>query len=424
MRRIIRKISTAASLSQFSKWTCLTLALLAVLAIGSPAQTFTVLHTFTNTPDGAGAFGGLVADNKGNFYGTTQFAGANSFGTAFELSPSASGWTESIIWSFAGGTDGDDPSYQMVVDASGNVFGETQGVGDASCNCGTVFELQPPASQSGTWTKTVLYAFTGVSGSYPYGGLTLDSGGNLYGVRNSGGAFGYGLAFRLAPSAGGYTEGTLYAFGDTTADPKTPYGPLLIDSAGNLYGVSTSGGAQGHGTVYELTPPASSTGRWTSTTLFAFKGANSGCYPEGNLLMDASGKLYGQAAGCGRSSNGLIFRLSPPTVSGAPWTEAILHQFGTRDGGGIYPSLSFDSTKTNLYGTSFYADSFGVIFELKPPAIEGAPWTENILHSFTNGSGGSGPLGPIVQDANGVLYGTAYYGTNRVPGGTAFSIAP
>jgi hypothetical protein len=140
--------------------------------------------------------------------------------------------------------------------------------------------------------------------------------------------------------------------------------------------------------------------------------------------MDASGKLYGQAIGCGSSNNGLIFRLSPPTISGAPWTETILHQFGTRDGGGRYPSLSFDSNKTNLYGTSFYAGLFGVVFELKPSAIEGAPWTENILHSFTNGSDGHGPLGPIVQDTNGVLYGTAYYSTGNAPGGTAFSIAP
>jgi uncharacterized repeat protein (TIGR03803 family) len=420
----ITQNSMTASLSQLSKSMCLCVALLVALATGSPAQTFTTIHTFTNTPDGEGPFGGLVADGKGNFYGTTEYGGAYGFGTVFELSPSASGWNETIIWSFAGKADGAEPSYQMVVDASGNIFGETQVGGNFGCNCGTVFELQPPASQSGAWTKVLLYTFTGANGSLPYGGLTLDSGGNLYGVKFNGGAFGYGLAFRLAPAAGGYSESTLYAFGNTTAAPATPYGPLLMDSAGNLYGVSQGGGAQSSGTVYRLTPPANSSGRWTSTTLFAFKGAGSGCAPEGNLLMDASGNLYGQATSCGSSNTGLIFRLSPPTISGAPWTEAILHQFGARDGGGFYPSLSFDSSKTNLYGTSFYADSYGVVFELKPPAIEGAPWTEKILHSFTSGSDSSGPLGPIVQDANGVLYGTAFYGINHAQGGTAFSLAP
>src|SRR5579859_6558999 len=148
MRRIIRNISPAAA--EFSKLTFACIALLSLLAIGSPAQTFTVLHTFTNTPDGEGPFGGLVADSKGNFYGTTEDGGTYGFGTVFEISPAASGWTETVIWNFAGGADGEDPAYQLAMDGSGNVFGVTQNGGDASCNCGTVFELQPPASQSGT----------------------------------------------------------------------------------------------------------------------------------------------------------------------------------------------------------------------------------------------------------------------------------
>ncbi len=403
----------------------LLVAIFAVAAVNSAgAQTFTTLHTFTGTPDGSSPFGGLVADRNGNYYGTTQFGGTNNNGTVFELSPPVvigNPWTETVIWNF-GGAGGGDPSYQLVIDAKGNLYGETQVGGNGSS--GTVFVLVPPATGGTHWTKRILYALAGV-GAYPYGGLILDSAGAVYGTQYGGGTFGFGEAFKVAPAAaGGYTATTLYNFGATSIDSEEPYGPLTLDSSGNLYGVSNNGGADNLGTVYKLTPPVSGSGTWTNTILYSFPGASAGCYPEGNVILDKAGRVYGQATGCGGTANqGVIFRLTP-TGSGA-WVESVLHTFSSTDGGGPYPSLSLDAKANVFYGTSFYGGVNGVVFELKPPAPGGGTWIEKVLHTFTDGSDGFGPLGPIVWDSNGVLYGTAYSSNGGLGSyGTAFSIVP
>jgi len=387
------------------------------------AQTFTLLHMFTGSPDGANPFGGLVADRNGNYYGTTEYGGVHNYGSIFELSPpalSGGAWTEAVIWSFAGGADGSYPSFQLVMDGGGRLYGETQGGGSAACGCGTVFELAPPKESGGNWAKRVIYTLT--SGDHPYGGVILDSGGSVYGTQVHGGTFGLGQAFKLSPNANrSFTETTLYNFGATHADSKQPFGPLNMDSSGNLYGVSLYGGMRNLGTVYRLTPPASGTGSWSNSILRTFIGGASGCSPEGNLILDSLGRLYGTATGCGGvADNGVIFQLTPPTGSG-PWVESVLHTFGATDGGGAYPSLSLDTKAEVFYGTSYYGGLYGVVFKLAPPAAAGEAWSESVLHTFTGGVDGAGPLGPIVWDANGVLYGTGFEAAGK---GVAFSITP
>jgi uncharacterized repeat protein (TIGR03803 family) len=391
-------------------------------AVPASAQTLITLHTFTGTPDGRNPFGGLVADGKGNYYGTTQYGGTSDNGTVFELSPPAEvggDWTETVIWNSAGGTEGGTPSYQLVMDAKGNLYGEFQLGGNPVCNCGGVFLLVPPETLGGTWTERVIYApAIGIANGDDvfFGGLILDSSGAVYGTQFGGGANTQGLAFKIAPVAGGgFRETTLYNFGATSTDSAQPWGPLTMDSSGNLYGTSLAGGANSEGTAYRLTPPPGGSGDWTNTVLYSFPGGSAGCGPEGNIILDKAGRLYGQTTSCGGAANrGVIFRLSPPNGSGS-WTESVLHAFSSNDGGGLYPSLSLNPKTGVFYGTSFYA---GAVFALKPPASGGGAWIEKVV--ATTGS----PLGPIVWDANGVLYGTAYDGGGVGAYGTAFSIVP
>src|SRR5271154_5333359 len=361
-----------------------------VVSAASPAgaQTFTLLYTFTGKPDGANPFGGLVADRNGNYYGTTQYGGTHNYGSVFELSPpavSGGDWTETVIWSFAGGADGAIPSYQLAMDGRGRLYGETQSDGNTGCTCGTVFELAPPKTSGASWTKRVIYALT--SGNQPYGGIIIDSSGAVYGTQVLGGTFGFGLAFKIAPTTGGgFTETTIYNFGATGTDSEQPYGPLTMDSSGNLYGVSLYGGVKNIGTVYELTPPTSGTGPWSNSILHSFAGGASGCNPEGNVILDNLGRLYGPTSFCGGvSDDGVIFRLMPSTGSG-PWVESVLHTFSSADGGGNYPSLSLDAKADVFYGTSYYGGGYGLVFQLTPPTGGGGAWSESVLHTFTGGS--------------------------------------
>ena len=218
----------------------------------SPSGTETVLHTFTGGSDGGIPRAGLIADTGGNLYGTTAGGGASNAGTVFKLSPSG---TETVLYSFTG-SDGSGPFAGLIADSSGNLYGTTQS-GGASGGHGVVFKLSPGG------TETVLYSFTGGSdGGTPRAGLIADSSGNLYGTTQFGGpgcgGVGCGVVFKLSPSG---TETVLYSF--TGSDGSGPFPGLIADSSGNLYGTTLSGGASGgHGVVFKLTgagfapPPA------------------------------------------------------------------------------------------------------------------------------------------------------------------------
>ncbi len=313
----------------------------------------TVLHNFTGGTDGATPYGSLVIDKLGNLYGTTTAGGASGAGTVFEVS----GSTETVLYSFAGGTDGADPIAGLVFDESGNLYGTTT-QGGANGN-GTVFELAAPKTKGGTWTETVLYSFgTGTDGSAPLGGVSFDSAGNLYGTTSLGGAYGYGTVFQLVPGAS-WKENILHNFqnGD---DGGVPYAGLISDKSGNFYGAATEGGSNGGGTVFELT---SSSGNWTFTSLYSVPGWGiSGTFR--NVVLDASGNLYGSTHCDGDYSAGTVYELAP---SGGTWTYTLLYTF-TGGTDGLYSVSNLVLSGGKIYGTTLYggANGNGVVYEVTP----------------------------------------------------------
>jgi uncharacterized repeat protein (TIGR03803 family) len=215
----------------------------------------------------------------------------------------------------------------------------------------------------------------------------------------------------------GTREKVLYSFRGGS-DGSNPAGALVADKAGNLYGTASEGGSSscsaGCGTIFQLTPPATQDGFWTETVLYRFNGGSDGAAPESNLIFDAAGNLYGTTAGGGdASSDGTVFQLTPPVTQGGAWTEAVLYRFaGGTDGKVPLAGLVFDQ-KGNLYGTTVFGGttSAGIVFQLKPPATEGAAWTETAIHTFGRGNDGLDPEASLILDNRGALYGTTITGT-------------
>jgi uncharacterized repeat protein (TIGR03803 family) len=388
-------------------------------ATSAVAQTENVLLNF-GSRNGQTPEAGLIFDAAGNLYGTTAGGGAFGHGTAFELTPNGSGgWTEKLLHSFnSNGKDGYLPYASLVLDAAGNLYGTTFSGG--AHGEGTVFELTP--NGSGGWSEKQLHSFGGIGtdGYGPYGNLILDAAGNLYGTTfYGGGTRDYGTVFELMPvTGGGWKEKILLRF--SGGNGERPLGGLIFDSSGNLYGTANEGGASGHGTVFELTPGTG--GTWTTTVLYNFDSYD-GAYPAGGLIFDGAGNLYGTTSG-GGSGFGNVFELTP--ASGGGWTESVLLQF---DGGsqGGYPCQNLISDSAgNVYGTTNIggANSHGTVFELTPAT--GGVWAETILYSFysqTGGVDGYSPVGGVVRDAAGNLYGTTTLGGAH-KSGTVFEVTP
>jgi uncharacterized repeat protein (TIGR03803 family) len=414
----------------------------------SGTATEAVVYKFLGGEDGGNPFtAGLVSDRSGNFYGTT--AGGTFHGTGlgavFELSPPAipgGSWTHTVLYNFQGGDDGSQPWDGVVMDSSGNLFGTTLRGGKGTCSslqCGTVFELSPPAVSGGAWTHTVLYEFQGgTDAGYPYGTVILGGSGNLYGVTYLGGTFGLGAVFQIQPpkvSGGTWTEKVLYSFQGGT-DGDYPWAALYMDSAGSLYGTTTGGGITeckgvGCGTVFRLSPPGTSGGNWTETVLYSFASISDGWSPQAPLVADVSGNLYGTTAegGTGLCNNGCgtVFELVRPTTTGGQWTESLLYTFqgtvgGTRDGQLPYGALYLNKkAKGRLLGTTSrggqkcgsYVGECGTVFQLDPPTAQGGSWTEVILHAFHGtGAGDDGwdAEAGLTLGADGGLYTTTNQG--------------
>ena len=340
------------------------------------------------------------------------------------MSPIAGGgWTETVLHSFGNGTDGYGPNAGVILDAAGNLYGTTEGGGTHSQ--GTVFKLSP--SEGGGWTETVLHNFgngTEAGAAYPAAGLIFDAAGNLYGTSVLGGTY-YssstegGTVFELTPTVGGvWKETVLHSFGSGT-DGNAPVAGVILDAAGNLYGTTEFGGTNlcgipqnyGCGTVFKLTPNA--VGGWTETVLHNFGNGTDGWDVIVGLIMDAAGNLYGTTVegGIPTSNGGIVFELTP--AADGSWTETVLHSFGgVPDGEHPFSLVIFDAAG-NLYGTTGYGGIYdwGTGFELTPNA--GGGWTETVLYSFCSQNDctdGSIPLGSLVLDAAGNLYGTTGYG--------------
>ena len=384
------------------------------------AQTLTVLHNFTSGGDGDGPFAGLTMDSAGNFYGTTAVGGYASLnclygcGTVFKLTRNHSSWVLTPVYSFKGGDDGTTPEARVIFGPDGLLYGTTTGASlFGGTGSATVFKLSLPATPCKTalcpGEETVLYRFAGpMDGSGPgWGDLAFDHAGNLYGTTSDGGSNGYGSVFELTPSDGSWTETILYSF-TGGVDGSQPESGVIFDQAGNLYGTTLFGGAGARGTVFQLTHSVSG---WTEKVLHSFGSSGSG--PYGGLIFDPSGNLYGTTqTGYMGQGNGTVFILTP---SGEDWTLATLYSFPA---GFTYPyaRLTMDAAG-NLYGTTSYfygpgsyyggQGSEGSVFKL---AFSNGSWTYIDLHDFDGGSDGGGPFGSVILDTNGNLYGTGAAG--------------
>ncbi len=393
----------------------LTVVTVHLLMMSSPAaaQTETVLYSFTTTGS-AGSLPNLsvVFDSAGNLYGTTSEA-------VFKLIPNADGsWASRTLHIFRGIPDGSFPSGGLILDAAGNIYGLTNGGGRGGV--GTAYELV--RSANGQYTEKILHHFgQHADGKYPFGALTADAAGNLYGTTQSGGINNTGTVFELIPTAEGpWTEKVLYNFA-LSGDGANPMVGVIFDSAGNLYGTTGTGGISDGGTAYELSPQ--SDGSWTETTLLSF---SHGSEPDGSLTLDKSGNLYGATIYGGAHNVGVVYKLSPQT--NGSWTETVLHSFNAdgTDGFNAFTGLIFD-TAGNLYGATMSGgvhqglNGNGTIFELTPQAD--GTWTESMLFSF-NRTDGEGPQwGSLVFDASGNLYGASKTGGANSDG-TVFKLTP
>jgi hypothetical protein len=434
-----------------------------------------VIHRFQGgTADGDRPFAGLIADAAGNLYGTTLNGGngpADCYGlgntgcgTVFELirPTTLDGiWTETVLYSFQAGTDGYGPLGGVIFDQAGNLYGTTTSGGEnpGCLNCGTVFELTPPASAGGVWTETVLYRFGSNSndGADPMGSLVFDKAGNLYGTTFIDGSGTSGTGFQLSPPSSpgsAWTETVIYNF-TGGKDGALPEIGLIIDNAGVLYGTTSSGGRYlscnalggGCGTVFKLVPPAMPGGAWSEHVLYAFGGqADDGRSPAGSLVFDVAGNLYsttsdGGIYDCGHQSHcGTVFELTPPASGKGAWTETIIYNFkGGNDGSYPQNNVTFDSQGA-LYGTTGSGGGgdgggacpgyCGTVFKLVPPAISGGTWTEQLLHRFGIQPGdGIAPSFAGLLRVGDTFYGTTGYGggvtsTCSIGCGTVFKLVP
>jgi uncharacterized repeat protein (TIGR03803 family) len=378
------------------------LTLLCVLAASASAQTFSLLRQFRSGPGGINPYAGVVLDARGNLYGTMYNDGALASGTVFRLSAAGK---EKVLYNFAGiGGDGAFPYFgSLARDSSGTLYGTTYdgGIYSQFClfSCGTVFKVDASGKE------TVLYRFTatGGDGQNPWQGVIRDPAGNLYGTTFTGGTTGSGTVFTVDPSG---KETILYSFRGST-DGGFPYGGLVRDAKGNLYGTTSGGGSSFGGTVFTVDPSG------VETVLYNFIGGADGGAPQAGLIRDSAGNLYGTTYVGGAAALGTVFKVNIQDQ------ETVLYSFtGGADGANpAYGSLVRDRTG-NLYGTTQTGGSsgFGIVFKIDTTG------KETVLHSFS-GSDGKIPYGTLALDKAGNLYGTTSAG-GAYGGGVVFKIAP
>jgi hypothetical protein len=375
------------------------------------------------------------------------------------VSAASAEWKEKVLYSFQGGqNNGSLPAGGVVFDKQGNLYVATTDGGPPSCapfggECGAVYELSPPAKPGDRWTATLIRMFKGNESndaSVPTSGLILDTAGNLYGVTGYGGTgncvllgvpAGCGTVYELSPprrQGGAWKETILYSF-PTAKQGYLPNGNLVFDSAGNLYGATEFGGGKGTtcngfyqycGAVFELSPPKTKGGKWTEKVLHSFAGGTDGANPNGGLVFDTKGAIYGTTpiggdlqGECNPNGCGIVFALQPPTTKSGTWTEKLLHRFNGNDGATPAAGVIF-GVNGDLYGTASAGatNGSGLIFELKKTSATVHSWAETVLHAFHDGNDGAYPMASLIVDASGNIYGTALGGeTHR---GVVFRLKP
>ncbi len=278
----------------------------------TPLLTFreSVLYKFTGEGDGGEPFSTVIFDQSGDIYGTTFTGGAHGKGAVFKLTPSGGNYTESVVYSFAGGNDGAQPLDGLTFDTAGNLYGTTSAGGSTTAcageGCGTVFKLTPSGSG---YTESVIYAFQGGNdGKNPNAGVAIDAAGNLYGNTWQGGAGGGGTVYELSPNGSNWTFNLLYS----VPNAGFAVGRVVLNS-GNIYESLQDGGAFGYGQVFEL---VNSSGNWIYTDLYDFTDGADGANAIGGVVLDSSGNLYGTTTfgagtGCGGGGCGTVWMITP-----------------------------------------------------------------------------------------------------------------
>lgn len=404
-----------------------TLGMVLVFTIQLSAQVkFKVLHSFGSSNDGNVPAGPLLIDTRDNLYGSTVAApGPACCGVVFELTPSANGtWGEKVLYSFAGGNSGGNPWGGLTLDASGNLYGTLAG---DTAEVGAVFLL---ARNTGAWSYSILYTDGIARADGP--GVFFDKSGNLYGYigpgQDSAGAVG-----ELSPDSGTWTYAQLYSFcpQDDCFDGLGGPAPPTWDSKGDLWDVTTYGGIsqkpcasdEGCGVVFEMTPNGD--GTWMYNVIHQFASSSSdGPFPDGGLVKDAAGNFYGNTQMGGAYGHGTIFKFS---FTGGQWVETILYDFPNCVQA-CFPTGTMAIDKAgNLYGTTLGGVfnqtcggfTCGEVFEM---ARQGnGLWKFTLLHKFV-GTDGNTPLG-VILDGKGNLFGTTKNG-GTYGAGTAFELTP
>jgi hypothetical protein len=369
-------------------------------------------------------------------------------------------WKEKVLYSFQGGADGAYPAGGVVFDKKGNLYGATQQGGGTNCSpmaaCGTVYQLAPPAKQGDLWNETLLHVFQGKQhndGEFPSGGVIADASGNIYGTASYGGTGdcvllgikgGCGTVFELSPprtKSGKWTYAILYSF-KGGKDGYLPFGDLVFDSAGNLYGATYFGGGKGTtcdpyyqycGTVFELSPPKTKGAKWIEKVLHSFAGGVDGANPNGDLILDSQGAIYGttniggnEGGPCDANGCGTVFKLVS-AKGGTTWKEELIHRFkGMPDGdnpaAGVAIGANGDLYGTTLRGGSSDGPGGGTLFRMA--SNKSGVWQEKILYNFTGDEHGTDPMASLVFDSTGNLYSTTNGGTSQCHYGNVFRLNP
>lgn len=379
------------ALSRICVCSCSLALILCAPLDGASAGTFGVLYSFMSKKTGVDPNSGLIVDDTGNLYGTTDLGGTAQAGTVFRL---ATDGTETVLYSFCRGdtcAGGSGPKGGLIMDGNGNLYGTTAFGGSAGD--GAIFELAPSG------VETLLHAFAGGSdGNDPEGGIIQNGEGILYGTTvfggsNGCGGYGCGTVFSLTSDG---TETILHGFA-AGSDGALPYCRLVADRNGNLYGTASYGGADDWGVVFEVAADG------TEGVLYSFTGGNDGGTPLAGLYADKAGDFYGTTVTGGAYDDGTVFRLD------RDGTETVLHSFKTGRDGSVPNSPLIADGKGNLYGTTTRGggNNAGVIFEIS------ADGSEHVLHAFLGGSDGKRPVGALVRQSGNIYGATTRGGANN-----------
>jgi uncharacterized repeat protein (TIGR03803 family) len=400
---------------------------LAAFVFASPttAQTYAdiPIYSFAGGSDGASPRASVIQASDGNLYGTTLSGGSGSYGTVFKISNPTTSPTETVIHAFTGGVDGGWPYSPLLQASDGNLYGTTFVGGSGSAcgggSCGVVFRI---GNLSTVPTFSVIYDFAGGSdGSDPEAALIQASDSNLYGTTPYGGSSGSGTVFKITNLGTTPVESIVYSFSGGMFDGATPRVALVQASDGNLYGTTDSGGSNGSGTIFKIRIQS---GTPTESVIYNFPSSTLEYYSS--LIQASDGNLYGSMGyvgpGCGGGSDcGQVYRVS--NLATSPTFVQIYSFLGGTDG--AVPSALFQANDGFLYGTTVYGGGTtdcgglgcGTVFQLIN--LAGTP-TESVIYSFTGGGDGAGPSASVIQASDRNLYGTAQNGGTSF--GTVFKI--